>query len=217
MREVQARERVVAPMKMKKRQDAILSMLSQFVVMLPVAAKGFCDVVGAEPDEREQPLKVLCGLERDADILYVKLLRKVAATFITPYDREDLYRTLDKLDDVIDDLEQAGLLLVGFGDVTPPEEFRDYTSGLIAMCEQTCDMVSVLKKPKKFEKHLVEFYDLKAVTDERYRTLLVADLTPGADPIRAMQTAALLDWVRRAGSDLEEFVRSMGAIAIKET
>lgn len=101
--------------KRKSRRDAISTMLSDLVVLLPGASRAFCDVVEADPESRRAALGRPAGdraRRRPA-------LREVADedegdTFITPFDREDLYRLLDTVDDVIDGLANTAALVVAF-------------------------------------------------------------------------------------------------------
>lgn len=203
--------------KRKSRRDAISTMLSELVVLLPGASRAFCDVVEADPESRRAALDALQAIELVTDQHYEKLLTKVGDTFITPFDREDLYRLLDTVDDVIDGLANTAALIVAFDHPQLSDDFAANTRRLIAMSELTSEAVVLLKKPKKLEGNLRQFYLHEQAMGESYRTMLVAALSPGDDPIRAMQLKVLLDSVEQAASDLDQFARALGAIAIKET
>ncbi|HEX5598012.1 MAG TPA: DUF47 family protein, partial [Micromonosporaceae bacterium] len=57
----------------------------------------------------------LTEVEHDSDQITHDLFKKINSTFITPFDREDIYRLGSLLDDVMDHLEAAGNLLYLYG------------------------------------------------------------------------------------------------------
>jgi predicted phosphate transport protein (TIGR00153 family) len=50
-------------------------------------------------------------LERRGDQITVELLRRLDASFVTPYDREDIHALTEELDDVVDDMFSAAALI----------------------------------------------------------------------------------------------------------
>lgn len=204
-------------MKLKARPDAIQKMIGDAVSHLPDAATAFYTLVTAKPAARPALLEELHRLEAEADERYVKLLRKVAKTFITPYDREDILRMIETLDDTIDTLDHAGFLVVGFKMGKLPDEFVKNAKELVFMCEQARDAVGLIKKPEKLEAVLFAVNRSENKLDDGYRKLLTDTLVDGADPIHAIRIKTLVDVVERASSSIEEFTHSLGVAAIKET
>lgn len=203
--------------KLKKRPDAIVAMMSQVVARLPEAAQSFHEIVSSPPDARPALAAQLAKIEEESDQVYLKLLRKVADTFITPYDREDIYRMIETCDDAIDSLDHAGRLVVDFEFLELPEELVSNSKELVAMSELARDAVGFIKKPNKMEKALLAINAHENVLDTGYRTMLRSSLTPGSDPIHAMKLKILADEVEKVSSYVEEFVRNLSVTAIKET
>ena len=60
-------------------------------------------------DFSDAPAKAMAikELEHAADVLTHELIRKINTTFITPFDREDVYALASRLDDVLDLIEAA--------------------------------------------------------------------------------------------------------------
>src|SRR5947209_19975140 len=65
------------------------------------------------------------------------LLREVNSTFVTPIDREDIYRLAGRLDDVMDFFEAAGDLIVLYQLEALPREMHDITELLVRAAELT--------------------------------------------------------------------------------
>src|SRR5690349_24949291 len=76
------------------------------------------------------------------------ILREVNSTFVTPIDREDIYRLASRLDDVMDFFEAAGDLIVLYKLETLPREIQDLTDILVRAAELTSLAMPRLKSLK---------------------------------------------------------------------
>ncbi len=205
-------------MNRKKKNEAISQLLAEYVGVLRGAAVLFRELVNAEPGERSGWLEELQGLETTADQMFVDLNSQVPDTFITPLDREDLYRLVENLDEVIDHLELSGALVVGFDLQELPQGILAGADNLVTMSETVAEVVNVLKKPKKVGQLLFDFYSDESQMDANYRSMLFEVLRPGvADPIRAMQETILIEAFEAAASALEKLVQALGTTSSKET
>ena len=200
-----------------KRPDAIQKMMSEAASHLPDATMAFYSLVTAKPEARSGLADKLATIEDEADERQVKLLRKVSSTFITPYDREDIYRMFETLDDVVDSLDHAGKLIVCFDMQALPDEFTTSAKELVKMSEQARDATEFIKKPNKMEKALFAVNAHENRLDTAYRKMLCDTLVPGADPIHAMRLKILADSVEQAATRIEGFTRALMITAIKET
>ncbi len=68
----------------------------------------FDDVDEHDAEEHYEKIKTF---ERRGDELTVDLLRRLDASFVTPYDREDIHALTEELDDVVDDMFAAASLI----------------------------------------------------------------------------------------------------------
>ena len=57
----------------------------------------------------------LVEVEHDSDSITHELYNKINSSFITPFDREDIYRLGSGLDDVMDHLEAIGTFVYLYG------------------------------------------------------------------------------------------------------
>lgn len=75
--------------------------------------KALLDVVSHGPD-RERNVHLLRDLEHRGDEITHRIFSALNSTFVTPLDREDIRDLAVKLDDLVDDAEEAGKRLVLF-------------------------------------------------------------------------------------------------------
>jgi uncharacterized protein Yka (UPF0111/DUF47 family) len=99
-------------------------------------------------------------LEHAGDVLTHELIRKINTTFITPFDREDVYALASRLDDVLDLIEAAADRLVlyrikeptsgarAFADVIVPIEvikWKEIYETLEEVTDRCEDVVNVIE------------------------------------------------------------------------
>ena len=203
--------------KFKTKPDAIQKMIGESVVHLPVVATAFYTLASANPEGRAELADKLHKLEEEADERYVKTVRKVSETFITPNEREDIYNMMETLDDIVDCLDHAGHLIIDFNLQRLPGPFLKSATELVAMCDQARDAVGLLKKPAKLEKVFFAINTHENKLDQGYRALLREILVDGADPIHALKLITLADVVEQAATRIDDFTRTLAVAAIKET
>ena len=203
-------------MRRSPKSDAISGALAEFVVLLPAAAATFRQLVQAEPAERVGWHEELQELERSSDRMYTDVLTRVADGSVSPFERDDLLRLVDSLDKVIEHLEFAGALVVGFEIQRVHQGILQGADKLVAMGETAVDIVTVLKVPKQVGRRLFDFYRDESNMESAYRSMLFEALSPDAsNPIHAMQETTLIAAVESATSALEKFVQALGAIAVR--
>lgn len=204
-------------MKLKHKQDAISVMIGEAVSMLKLATGAFRDVVLASPKDRREQVTKLSAIEAQADEVYIKLLRKVVDTFITPYDRDDIYRLVESIDDVIDELEHSGILIADLEIQELPIAIQNAAIELHVMSGHIQDAVENLKKHKKFEKALYSINASENTLDGFYRDATIGALKPGTDPLEAIRITVIARNIELTASNLDNLGRALAVTVIKET
>ncbi len=101
----------------------------------------------------------LTEVEHDSDQITHELYKKINSTFITPFDREDIYRLGSLLDDVMDHLEAVGNLLYLYG-LTElpalPREMHELVNVLDQQAKLTAEAMPRLKSMKDLEDYWIE-------------------------------------------------------------
>jgi predicted phosphate transport protein (TIGR00153 family) len=82
--------------------------------------------------------------EQRGDQITVDLLRRLDASFVTPYDREDIHELAEELDDIIDEVFSAASLLQLIGRDDPPPELDEQAQTLVAMADELVALIGCL-------------------------------------------------------------------------
>jgi predicted phosphate transport protein (TIGR00153 family) len=93
-------------------------------------------------DEHYDEIK---GFERRGDEITRDLLRRLDASFITPYDREDIHALAEELDDVVDDMFSAASLLHLVRVDKPLAELAELGEVLVAMADEMVALIGCLR------------------------------------------------------------------------
>lgn len=204
-------------MKLKKKLTAIESTLGDLAGLLPEAASGYVAVLQAPKSKRAAKAEKVSSLEAEADDRHLALVRDVGNTFITPYDREDLFGLLEDLDDIIDDIDLASRTCAALPVDDLPQEVISSGQAIEQMATLMSRAVTLIKKPEDLLKTLVEANQQYAATRSNYVAYMARVLGDDDSAIEAIRGKLLVDQIETIAGEMESFGRSLGVMAIKET
>jgi predicted phosphate transport protein (TIGR00153 family) len=155
--------------------------------------------------------------EHAADETTHEIVRKVNSTFITPFDREDIYALGSGLDDVMDSMDEVvDQILVYEVKVLPPE-LSDQVRVLQRCAELTAEAMPKLQSMRALEEYWIEINRLENQGDKNHRRIL-AKLFSGE--FKAMEVLKLKDIVESledAIDGFEKVANTVEQIAVKES
>jgi predicted phosphate transport protein (TIGR00153 family) len=100
---------------------------------------------------RESIAKQLREREHAGDSVTHRIMRQLNTSFVTPFDREDIYRLAAALDDVVDAMEAAAdfVVLADVGKL--PALMADQINLLVTSAHETADAMARLKTLRDLE------------------------------------------------------------------
>ena len=162
----------------------------------------------------------LVDIEHDSDAITHELYKKINSTFITPFDREDIYQLGSLLDDVMDHLEAVGSLLYLYGLTSLPalpREMHELVKVLDQQARLTADSLPRLKAMKDLEEYWVECNRLENEGDRAYRMLLVRLFSGEYDALSVLKMKEVADELEDACDAFEKVANTVETIAVKES
>ena len=170
-----------------------------------------------ESSDKEAIAQQMREAEHDADETTHKIVRRVNSTFITPFDREDIYRLASSLDDVMDFMEEA-VDLVGLYEVnTLSAAFAPQVEVLQRATQVTADAMPGLRTMKGLEEYWIEINRLENQGDRSYRRI-VAELFSGTHKtLDVLKLKDIVDSLEHAIDALESVANTVEQIAVKES
>jgi predicted phosphate transport protein (TIGR00153 family) len=161
--------------------------------------------------------KRLRDIEHDSDEITHTVMRQLNSTFVTPFDREDIYRLANRLDDVMDFMEAAADLVVLYelGDL-PPENLR-VVEVLQRAAAMTAEAMPRLKDMKNLEEYWIEVNRLENEADQIYRRTVARLFSGEYDALTALKLKDVADELELAADALEDVADAVETITVKES
>lgn len=155
--------------------------------------------------------------EHQADETTHKIVRRVNSTFVTPFDREDIYRLSGLLDDVMDFMEET-VDLIGLYELGElPPEVAQQVEVLQRATQLTAEAMPRLRTMKDLEEFWIEINRLENQGDRAYRRI-VAHLFGGSyKALEVMKLKDVVDSLEHAIDALESVANTVEQIAVKES
>jgi predicted phosphate transport protein (TIGR00153 family) len=174
------------------------------------------------PDADAQAVsEKLVEVEHDSDAITHRLYQKINSTFITPFDREDIYRLGSNLDDVMDHLEAVGNLVYLYGLTTLPalpREMHEMVDVLDRQARLTADAMPRLRGAlKDLDDYWVECNRLENEGDQVYRMLLVRLFSGEYDALTVLKMKEVIEELELACDSFERVANTVETIAVKES
>jgi predicted phosphate transport protein (TIGR00153 family) len=162
----------------------------------------------------------LVEVEHDSDSITHELYNKINSSFITPFDREDIYRLGSGLDDVMDHLEAIGTFVYLYGLSSLPALPREMVEIIDILDQQakvTADAMPRLKTMRELQEYWVECNRLENEGDRAYRMLLVRLFSGEYDALTVLKMKEVADELEAACDAFEHVANTVETIAVKES
>ena len=174
-------------------------------------------LLGVEQSEREAVANRMRDIEHAADESTHAIMRKVNSSFITPFDREDIYGLASHLDDCMDLMEAAVDLIVLYRIGDLPEGISAQVQVLARMAELTAEAMPRLRSMRDLSEYWIEINRLENQADQIYRRLLAELFNNGEDAITVLKLKEVIDELEAAADAFETVAHTVESIAVKES
>ncbi|MGZ6545744.1 MAG: DUF47 domain-containing protein [Actinomycetota bacterium] len=196
------------------RERLFYDLLEQAADGVVVGARQLVDLIESLPNATEQ-LQRIQDLEREGDDLTHRIMATLNATFVTPFDRQDIHKLASTLDDVLDAVEAVSDLLVLHRVVEPFPAVRQQAAVLVKITKAVAREIRHLRTLSSVERDWSDINRLEREGDHIYRRA-TADLFSGDHPtIEVMKWKDIFDQVEDAIDRCQSISNTMESIALK--
>ncbi|MBV9593573.1 MAG: DUF47 family protein [Actinobacteria bacterium] len=145
-----------------------------------------------------------------------RILRQLNTSFVTPFDREDIYRLAARLDDVVDAMDAVADFIV-VADVGPlPRLVEEQLRLLERSAAITADAMSKLRTLGDLEPCWIEVNRLENEADRVYRKLQARLFSGEIELLQVLKLREVVDQLEEAADALEHVAHAVETIAVKE-
>ncbi|AXB42821.1 DUF47 domain-containing protein [Amycolatopsis albispora] len=162
----------------------------------------------------------LVEIEHQNDEVTHELYNKLNSSFITPFDRDDMYRLAARLDDVIDHLEAAATLAhlyAAFDGERPPPQMCEQLEVLRAFGELAVTAFEDFAAKRDLKHYWIGTNELENQADRIYRQLLTHLFSGRYDALTVLKLKEIGDVLEEAADAFEHVANTVEAIVVKES
>ena len=168
-------------------------------------------------DQREALARQLRDQEHRGDDRTHSILREMNSTFVTPIDREDIYRLASRLDDVMDFFEAAGDLIVLYELETLPPEMQELSDLLVRAAELTAAAMPRLRSLRNLSDYWIEVNRIENEADKLHRRFVARLFNGDVDALTVLKLKEVAEELEAAADAFENVADTVETIAVKES
>ncbi|HET9142487.1 DUF47 domain-containing protein [Actinophytocola sp.] len=204
-------------LRLQPRDTKFFTLFSNSSAQISECVQVLREFVTAAPERRGELAKRMHEVEHAGDDATHAILEQLNRSFVTPFDREDIYRLAARMDDVIDYIDAAVDLanLYHVGDL--PEGVHAQVEVLCQAAELTAEAMPELARPGGLDRYWVRVNELENDADKIYRRLLSWLFSGELDPLSVMKLKEIVDQLEFAADAFEHVADAVHTIAVKES
>lgn len=155
--------------------------------------------------------------EHAGDAVTHRVIHELNSTFVTPFDREDIYQLATLLDDVMDSIEAAAdfVVLTKLGPL--PVEMTRQVDLLQRAARCTFEAMGRLASMTDLAPYWIEVNRLENQADQVYRRLLARLFNGDFDALTVLKLKEVVDELEAAADAFEHVANTVETIAVKES
>jgi predicted phosphate transport protein (TIGR00153 family) len=196
------------------KEDQYFALFLQMTVKIEEAAGLLVEMLKASDQEFDVLAKRIKSVEHECDELAHSVTTKLNKSFITPFDREDIYTLAMALDDVCDYIDASARSIVIY-DIHGNDPHAQQLGDVIRrQAVEINGAVSFLNVAKGMEQHLLNIQRLENDADEIYFTAMAA-LFKETDAVKIIKWKELYETLENATDKCEYVGNIIESIVLK--
>ena len=196
--------------------ETFYDLFAQSAMHLVDGAALLAEMLGAGND-RKLIAQRMRDAEHAADETTHEIVRRVNSTFVTPFDREDIYSLASSLDDVMDFMEEAVDLVLLYELHELPSELAEQVEVLQRCADLTAESMPRLQTMKHLEEYWIEINRLENTGDKSYRRILAKLFGGGFEALEVLKLKDVVDSLESGVDAFEKVANIVEQIAVKES
>ena len=174
------------------------------------------DLLETFPEGSDRIAREVKELEHEGDRFTHEIVDLVNRTFVTPFDRDDMYRLAGALDDVCDHVDEAAGKIVGYGVRDIRDAAKEQALIVKKAAEKLAEAIARLEGFKDSRRQLIELRELEDTGDAIARRAISELFTSiGGDPLAVIRWKDIHEQLEEAADACENAADVLEAILVK--
>ncbi len=163
----------------------------------------------------EPKAEAIKAVEDRGDEITHEIIDRLNRTFVTPFDREDIYDLAKQLDNVLDWIEAAAARMAVYQIPRPTREAQEMAHIILNVCEAIVEAVGNLRKLDQLDGPVREINRLENLADHMQRDAVAALFASNASAIEVMKWKEVYDTLEEATDQAEDVANVLESIRTK--
>jgi uncharacterized protein len=178
-------------------------------------AGALVEFLGAFPQGADDQVRRIRELEHEGDRLTYEIVDQLNRTFVTPFDRDDMYRLAGALDDVCDHVDEAAGNIASFGVQRVREPGLAQADVILRAARKLDEAIGKLEGFKVEQRTLIELRELEDEGDRLNRDGVAELFKSESDPIALIRWKEIYERLEEAIDACENAADVLEAILVK--
>jgi predicted phosphate transport protein (TIGR00153 family) len=173
-----------------------------------------------DPSDSAARARDIKAFEEQCDAITHRVVAKLHKVFITPIDRNDIYRLITKMDDIMDFIEAAAERISLYEIRTSTKELVDLARNLVTAAERVAEAVSGmrdLKNPQVILEKCVEINRLENEADALLRGTLAKLFREEKDPVAIIKWKEIYELLETASDRCEDVANIIEGVVLENS
>jgi hypothetical protein len=197
------------------KEEQYFSFFAQMTSYISDAARVLVEMLSDKSGEYGEHAKRIKAIEHSCDDLAHSISTRLNKSFITPFDREDIYMLASALDDIVDLIDDAARALVMYDVHETTPHARQFADVIQSMAIQLHEIVSMLSRPVGINPRLVEVHALENKGDDIYHTAIAELFHNATDPLYVIKWKEIYEKLEAAVDRCENVANIIEGVIIK--
>jgi hypothetical protein len=186
---------------------------------LVVASEIFIKLLDeTDPDKRVKYIKDISDAEHLGDDLTRKLMKELNATFITPFEREDIHVLVDKMDSIVDLLHGASKRIQMYNVSVFPKEFIQIADIIHLAVLEIQLVLKNVKDVNDFKLYIdscTKISNLETEVDDIYQSFLANLFENEIDAVELIKKRDILTALEKAIDRCDDVAKVFSTLIVK--
>ncbi len=171
----------------------------------------------ASGSDRKDVARRMREAEHACDETTHAIVRRVNSTFVTPFDREDIYNLASGLDDVMDMMDEVVDLILLYEVDELPAGCSELVEVIQRCAEITSDAMPRLQAMKDLDEYWIEINRLENAGDKSFRRTLAKLFSGEFEALEVLKLKDIVESLEGAIDAFEKVANIVEQIAVKES
>lgn len=199
------------------KEEQYFGLFSQMTSYIYDAARALVEMMSDKSGNYGEHSRRIKAIEHQCDELTHRVSTRLNKSFITPFDREDIYLMSSALDDIVDLIDDAARAIVMYDVHETTGHARHFADVIQRMAIELHEIVSKLARPDGISARLVTLHSLENEGDEVYHRAIEELFHNANDALHVIKWKSIYEKLEAAVDRCENVANIIESVIIKHT